>query len=239
MLCIGICDDNRESCSILEEMLVRYQEERHTVLDIHVWYTGEALCDFLERSSNTLDALFLDINLDTTDGIQVGNFIREKLDNYETKIVYISADSSYAMELFRQQPIAFLIKPLRQEKVSEVMEYIEVLNKKRNGLFEYYSKGLYFKVPFKDIRYFSSQNKSVHVILKAEERIYNGKLKDVASYVPENFVQIHQSYLVNFDHVLECTAETVKLTDGTVLPISQPYRKAVRAYALRKARRGR
>ena len=68
---------------------------------------GEALCDFLERSSNTLDALFLDINLDTTDGIQVGNFIREKLDNYETKIVYISADSSYAMELFRQQPIAF------------------------------------------------------------------------------------------------------------------------------------
>lgn len=239
MLCIGICDDNRESCSILEEMLMYYGKERQLSLDIHVWYTGEVLCDFLEKSSDTLDALFLDIDLNTMDGIQVGNFIREKLDNYETKIVYISADSSYAMELFRQQPIAFLIKPLTQEKVSETMERIEDLSKKRNGLFEYYAKGLYFKVPFKDIRYFSSQNKSVHVILKAEERIYNGKLKDVTNGVPGNFVQIHQSYLVNFDHVLECTADTVKLTDGTVLPISQPYRKAVRAYALRRARRGR
>lgn len=101
MLCIGICDDNRKSCSILEEKLMYYGKERQLSLDIHAWYTGEALCDFLEKSGEVLDALFLDVNLDTTDGIQVGNFIREKLDNYETKIVYISADSSYAMELFR------------------------------------------------------------------------------------------------------------------------------------------
>lgn len=237
MLCIGICDDNRESCSILEKMLMHYGKERQLALDVHVWYTGEELCNFLEKGNDTLDALFLDINLNTTDGIQVGNFIREKLDNYETKIVYISADSSYAMELFRMQPIAFLIKPLKHEKLSETMEYIEVLSEKRNGLFEYYVKGLYFKVPFKDICYFSSQNKSVHVILKAEERIYNGKLKDVVKCVPGNFVQIHQSYLVNFEYVLECTSQAVKLQDGTVLPISQPYRKEVRAYAVRRARR--
>ena len=34
----------------------------------------------------------------------------EEQENMETAIVYISANSSYAMDLFRVQPTAFLIK---------------------------------------------------------------------------------------------------------------------------------
>ena len=45
--------------------------------------------------------LFLDIDLITTDGIQVGNFIREKMKNLELIIIYISSKSSYAMRLLR------------------------------------------------------------------------------------------------------------------------------------------
>ena len=36
----------------------------------------------------------------STDGIQVGHFIREELEDMETIIVYISSQSSYAMNLF-------------------------------------------------------------------------------------------------------------------------------------------
>ena len=60
--------------------------------------------------------LFLDIELITTDGIQVGKFIREELKNLETTIIYISSKSSYAMQLFQVQPLGFLIKPLEVEK---------------------------------------------------------------------------------------------------------------------------
>ncbi len=114
-----------------------------------MWVHGEALCDFLERSSNTLDALFLDINLDTTDGIQVGNFIREKLDNYETKIVYISADSSYAMELFRQQPIAFFAKASETGKGQRGHGAHRGFEQKRNGLFSITPKVCILKCPLR------------------------------------------------------------------------------------------
>ena len=83
--------------------------------DINIWYTGEELCEYL-RQNNTLDLLFLDIELISTDGIKVGNFIREEMENMETDIIYISSNSSYAMNLFRIQPIDFLIKPLTEER---------------------------------------------------------------------------------------------------------------------------
>ena len=55
----------------------------------------------------------------------MGRFIREEQENMETAIVYISANSSYAMDLFRVQPTDFLIKPLDKIKVGNVMNRIQ------------------------------------------------------------------------------------------------------------------
>ncbi|MBN2927777.1 LytTR family transcriptional regulator DNA-binding domain-containing protein [Blautia wexlerae] len=41
-------------------------------------------------------------------------------------------------------------------------------------------------------------------------------------------MQIHQSYLINFDYIEECSYESVKMKNGDTIPISQPYRKSVR-----------
>ena len=46
--------------------------------------------------------------------------------------------------------------------------------------------------------------------------------------IPGNFIQIHQSYLINFDYIEECSYESVKMKNGDTIPISQPYRKSVR-----------
>lgn len=116
MFHIGICDDGKEVCAELEDMIYKLGKKHGVGLETSVWFSGESLCDFLKRE-NTLDMLFLDIDLITTDGIQVGNFIREKMKNLELIIIYISSKSSYAMRLFEVQPIGFLIKPLKTETV--------------------------------------------------------------------------------------------------------------------------
>ena len=225
---IGICDDSKETCAELEELLCDYGKSHGIPTDITVCYTGEELCEHLKNKKNLLDVLFLDIELLTTDGIKVGRFIREELDNLETLIIYISAKSSYAMELFRIQPLDFLIKPLDQHKVEDVMERARKLTERRKGLFEYYSGGIYFKVMYKDILYFVSDNKKIRMVMKDGEKEFTGKLKDIGKTVPVNFIQIHQSYLINFDCIDECTYETVKMKNGKMLSISQPYRKEVR-----------
>ena len=115
---IGICDDEKGTCAELENMLYDYGEMQGIKIDVSVWYTGESLCSFLKKE-NTLDILFLDIELISTDGIKIGNFIREELENIETTIIYISSKSSYAMNLFCVQPLDFLIKPLTQKMIND------------------------------------------------------------------------------------------------------------------------
>ena len=178
-------------------------------------------------STEGLESL-ADIELLTTNGIEVGRFIREEQENMETAIVYISANSSYAMDLFRVQPTDFLIKPLDKIKVGNVMNRIQKISEVRKGIFEYFGNGYYFKVLYKDILYFSSQNKKVHLVLKDGQKEFNGKLKEIAKKIPGNFIQIHQSYLINFDYIEECSYESVKMKNGDTIPISQPYRKSVR-----------
>ncbi len=224
---IGICDDEKVTCAELENMLYEYGKAAGIKVDVNVWFTGESLCTYL-KSENTLDLLFLDIELISTDGIKVGGFIREELENIETMIVYISSKSSYAMSLFRIQPLDFLIKPLKQEVIEDVMNRCMMLYERKNQLFEFYAKGYHFKVPYKEIIYFYSQNKKINIVLKGEEMQFNGKLKGIADIVPHNFIQIHQSYLVNLDFVVECSYEIMRMQNGTLLNISQPYRKAVR-----------
>lgn len=227
MFHIGICDDGKELCAELENVLYEYGKKQGIKIEVSVWYTGESLCDFL-RQDNSLDLLFLDIELISTDGIQVGNFIREELQNLETIIVYISSKSSYAMQLFQIQPLGFLIKPLEANEVEKILLKSIRLYEMKNQKFEYYSKGSTYKIPYKEIIYFCSQNKSISIFTKEKAIQFNGKLKEIALLMPHNFILIHQSYIINLDYMLEGSYELVKMQGGIILNISQPYRKSVR-----------
>ena len=224
---IGICDDERGTCAKLEEILYKCAENRGLKFDISVWYTGEELCEYL-RQDNNLDMLFLDIELISTDGIKVGNFIREELEDIETDIVYISSNSSYAMSLFRIQPIDFLIKPLDERRIEEVMLRAIKQYERKRQMFDYQIKGCFYQLHCKEILYFYSENKKIVIVTKADKIIFNGKIKEIAKRLPYNFIQIHQSFIVNMDYVEECTYEMVRMRDKAELSISQPYRKSVR-----------
>lgn len=190
MFHIGICDDEKGTCASLEDLLYEYGKRQGIKIDVNVWYTGESLCEFLQKE-NVVDLLFLDIELISTDGIAVGGFIREELENMDIIIVYISSKSSYAMNLFRIQPLDFLIKPITREMVEDIMDMSMKMYEKKNWALDYYHKGYYYRVLYKDIIYFYSQNKTIHIVTKNEELEFNGKLKELAKKVPYNFIMIH------------------------------------------------
>ena len=224
---IGICDDEKGTCAQLEDMLYDYGKKQGIKIDVTVWYEGESLCEFLKKGDR-LDILFLDIELLSTDGIKVGGFIRDELEDIETLIVYISSKSSYALNLFKIQPLDFLIKPLMENVVSDVMNRAIKIYERKNQLFEFSTRRCHCKIPFRNIIYFYSQNKKINIVTKKDEVQFNGKLKEIATIVPHNFILIHQSYLINLDFVMECSYEVIKMQNGILLNVSLPYRKNVR-----------
>ena len=69
--------------------------------------------------------------------------------------------------------------------------------------------------------------------MKAAYEFY-GKLKEVAKCLSEDFIMIHQSYVINKEYVFRYTYETVELIDGTILTISLANRKLVRDKLLKE-----
>ncbi len=230
---IGICDDGENVCTSIENMLLQYAKEKNIQVDTNVWYSGESLRDYLV-SGGYLDMLFLDIELFKMTGIEVGSYIRNRLDNMRLQIVYISGKASYAQQLFKTQPLDFLVKPILQEQVNEVMDMALKIIKKRNERFEFQQGKEYYYVPMGDIVYMVSERRKIKVVtMKAAFEFY-GKLKEAAKCLSEDFIMIHQSYIINKEYVFRYTYEMVELMDGTILTISPANRKLVRDKLLRE-----
>lgn len=224
---IGICDDDAVMCSELEKMIEAYAKENHVALETVIWYTGEALYGFL-CVGNRVDLLFLDIKLKGLSGIEVGAFIRNELGDRKTAIVFISRGSQYAMQLFRLQPIDFLLKPLDYEKIDDVLTFWNRLNRSAEKCLEIRSGKRFFRIPYDDILYLYSDNKTVNVVMEGREERFYGKLVSMRDILPENFVTIHQSYIINVNYMEECFYEKVRMSNGALLNISQTYRKGMR-----------
>lgn len=224
---IGICDDGESVCASIENMLLQCAKNQNILIDIQVWYSGEKLRNYLE-AGNHLDILFLDIELIKMTGIEVGNYIRKQLDNMGMQIIYISGKSSYAQHLFKTQPLDFLVKPISQEQINDTIETAVKIIKRKEKRFEFQQGKEYYYIPMGDIVCLVSEGRKIKIVTLKTTFEFYGKLKEVAKRLSEDFVVIHQSYIVNKQFVFRYTYEMVELVNGTVLTISLSKRKMVR-----------
>ena len=117
-----ICDDEKSTCSELEEIILKYAKEKRVPLVTEVFYSGDILLDYLKREK--INILFLDIELPGKDGVMVGKYIREVLEEENIFLVYISSKENYALQLFQNRPFDFLVKPIEQAKIYHVLDNI-------------------------------------------------------------------------------------------------------------------
>ena len=225
---IGICDDGKVFCGFMESMILNYIKENGILADIKVWFSGEGLCKSLKMGDRP-DILFLDIELLQKNGIEIGAFIRDEMEDTDTHIVYISSKQGYAMELFKMQPLEFLVKPISPAQLKEVLERSMKRKKYAKSCFEYQRGSQVFRVSVKEILYFMSMDKKILMIKKDGQEQFYGKLKNVMEQLPAGFLMIHQSYIIHQEYVSEYSYESIKMINGDVLSVSKPYRKEVRA----------
>ena len=80
MIRIAICDDEKRFCLKLEKYILKYEFINDIEIEIKKFYTGEDLIEFIKKEE--IDLLFLDIELVKMNGIRVGEYIRDTLENY-------------------------------------------------------------------------------------------------------------------------------------------------------------
>lgn len=234
---IAICDDEIGTCSEIENMVIQYGNSHALQIETEVFYSGETLFDFFQKEY-LFDLIFLDIQLFQLDGVQVGKLIREQLKNEKVSIVYISSKETYAMSLFQVRPLDFIIKPITQDKIFSVLKKFVMLNEINKNEFYFGIGKSIFKLYLDEIRYFACSAKKIEIYADSGVKEFYGNMQEVWKQVNgKGFWTIHKSYIVNVSFISSYHYDSVQMMDGTILPISQKYRKTIKKHLTEQYRK--
>lgn len=231
MLKFAICDDIDSVCKYIEEFLVRICKEKNLPMEYDTFYSGDEFISALNK--NVYDCIFLDIEIGSTNGIEVSKYLREEQHNETTEIIYISQHSQYAVDLFDYDPIAFLLKPF--DDLLMMKAFNKFLKRMNIGEEVYVIKtGCDIeRIPIKDILYFESSDHRIILHTSTEIESFYDKIDNIITKVDKKvFIQIHKSIIVNSRHIKRFGYDSVVLDNEEILPISQSRRKAVRLWIL-------
>ena len=230
MLKIAICDDDPEFTGAIESRIQNIAKENRIDIDTESWIDPDRMCSEL-RDWGIPDLVFLDIEFGSTNGMIVSDYIRENLGNRYTSIVFISGKSEYAVDLCRMEPFDFLIKPIKEERLENTIKAYLRKFERDNAVFEFSSHRCFHRIFFKEIMFFTSENKKIILTRNDSGTIeFPGKLNDICKSVPRNFLRISHSCLVNYDYISSCRYENILMRSGQLLDISRSYRSDVRNF---------
>lgn len=232
VLYIAICDDNRQVCSEIESILLRYKKETGFLLETEVFYDGESFLKYQEQG-NVFDLVYLDIEMEQGNGLEVGHQLRNVWKNYVMEIVYISGKEGYDRQLFEYQPLHFLTKPFSKEQIIGVLELAMVRAKKHQKYFEYKKRADIHRIPINEILYFESLRREVRMVTDKGEDVFYALLDDIeADLSNHQFVRIHRSYLINYNRISVLRFAEVEMSNQDILPISKSKRHEFRKYQM-------
>ena len=224
MISIGICDDDEVFVNQLETLITKYTEKYNYKTDLQIFTKSQDLLKYIENENN-LDLLFLDIELDEKNGIDIGKNIRIDLHNDFLQIVYISAKENYALQLFDIRPLNFLVKPVDYKKVEYIVEEYNRLFNFEKSYFKYHIGKQTYQIDEQSIIYFESIGRKINMITCIGNKEFYGRLSDICNYLNTNsFCEVHKSYIINMRYVLEYCKDKVVMSNQDEIPVSRSMR---------------
>jgi DNA-binding LytR/AlgR family response regulator len=186
--------------------------------------------EFLEH--DTVDAIFCDINMPDLNGM---DFVKSLA--APPLVVFTTAYSEYAVEGFRVNAVDYLLKPFG------LQDFQRAANRLKERLSEsaaadsdntLFLKTDYriVKVSIPDIRYIEAMSEYLKVWIQGEAKpiITLLSMKKMEERLPDYFMRIHRSYIINLTMIQEVNKNRVIMDADTYLPIGDMYKDAFQAY---------
>ena len=230
---IAICDDERKFIKDFQEIMDRSYQSLDMRTDEYT--SGVELLKSFQTSR--YDIVFLDIEMPGMDGISLARKLRAMSE--EVYIIFLTGHIEYALKGYEVNALRFLTKPVTEDNVREIIEY--VLKKQTSGKFLWISnwEGEQ-RVKYSDIIYLEAQNQNI-VIVTAEKSYeiranFNDYEKKLA---PDGFYRVHRSYIVALSKVMMVSGKEITVAGGFKIPIARAreagFKSAFMSYIGREA----
>jgi len=208
---------------LIAEMIGDYLKEfGHNILEIAVSY-DEAISQF-----NLIkpDIILLDIRLyGEKSGIDFANFLIQKGET--TPIVYLSSQYDQRTLKFAldTNPYGYLTKPISKETLWTSIEAAYQLYLTKNPRYfnlEIFDGKNHHNLNIYNILYIKADHVYVNIFLVDGQQMNTRKtLRQIVEILDGTImVQCHRSYLVNLNQIKSWNADSMKLSNGRLIPVS-------------------
>ena len=193
--------------------------------------------------NDTVDVIFCDINMPDLNGM---DFIKSLA--APPLVVFTTAYAEYAVEGFKVNAVDYLLKPFGLQDfmraANRVRERLEgttasapasstpVASDSDTDTIFLKTDYRIVKVAISDIRYVEAMSEYLKVWMEGDTKpiITLLSMKKMEERLPQNFMRIHRSYIINLTKILEVNKNRVIMDCDTYLPIGDMYKETFQNY---------
>lgn len=223
---IAICDDNAADRNYVRTMLMEWAVRAGHSIVVSEYAMAEQFL-FAYEDTPDYDILLLDIEMGEMDGVTLAKKLRKN--NETVQIVFITGYSDYIAEGYEVAALHYLMKPVKQEKLFEVLSRAAERLSKNEKQLTLESNGTLILLPISQIRYIEVQHNYVTLYAK-EEITMKRTLGEIEQELDERFFRVGRSAIVNLSCISRVTKTEIILSDKTRVPLPRgAYEKVNRA----------
>ncbi len=219
---IAVADDEK----IIREHICGLIKKQYPEYNLFAYGTGEELL----AAEKSFDIIFLDIHMEGMNGIETAKILRKKSD--DTIIIFITALKEYVFEALDLYAFHYLLKPIDEKKLSEVLKKAAeaVKHSKNNRLF---IKTKNITINQTNIIYIESRGKkaNIHIIGKNKPIEIYASMDEFEKQLGDSFYRCHRAYIVNMSHISQYDNESITVLNGEKVYLTKKkYGEFVKAY---------
>ena len=218
---LAVCEDNgvirEEICQLCDEILT----EDKIIHEITDFSSAAELQKVLDEGKEFFDLLLLDIQMEGMTGIELAWKLREREDR--VSIIFITGYEEYLKDGYQVQPIDYLMKPIDRKRLTQAIHTDWKLNHRPKTVV-LQKRGRAVRISLSSILYVEGANHSVVFHRTDGDESFSFSMIEIEKILPMGqFVRIHNSFLVNLEHVKEIRRNYVYLDEGKPIPIGRKY----------------
>ena len=225
---ICYCEDESAQAKAFAIKIDQWAKNRNMKVRTDLFECAEEY--LFKAEQNNYDVIFLDISMRGQNGMELARKIREK--EKDVILVFVTSDASYVFDGYEVGAYRYLMKPLDEEKLWEILDYARTQNAEDNGNYILVKKdGQSVRVDLKDMLYIEAQKHYVNLCMENKESIniktaFTELLQETQEKSDTIFLT-HRSYAVNIEKVVRIGRTECVLSDSSVIPVSRSFYKEV------------